>query len=360
MTVVIIIIIPLWGHALDNSSGKSSTSIQDQEIKSPWLAIPTVSSDPKLGTNLGAMAAYMHRFDPDSPVSMMGIMGKYSNTDSVVYSLFANTYFNHDQQRMLLFYAQGKIKNAYHYDLGEEGLDLRTNDDLNMAFVRFTQRVIDDWFTGLQYTNTAYMITGRDELSQGVIDALDLTGHSSNALGLVISFDNRDNQQSASTGNQFVLHNFAYREKLGGKDEFDAYMLEYSHYISHGEKNVLAFRTKGRWSNDAPNSGYSSMELRGYVRGQYLAEHSTFIELDERYTLKNNWGLTAFAGIGCLYGDNVIGNKQHCDSSDNLYPAIGAGISYLLKPKEKIVIRAEYAVGKDDNYGFYLKLGQPF
>ena len=36
------------------------------------------------------------------------------------------------------------------------------------------------------------------------------------------------------------------------------------------------------------------------------------------------------------------------------------GVTYMLKPSEKMVIRAEYALGKSDNSAFYLKFGQPF
>ena len=50
---------------------------------------------------------------------------------------------------------------------------------------------------------------------------------------------------------------------------------------------------------------------------------------------------------------------QDFDSEDQLFPALGAGLTYQLND-EKMIVRAEFAVGKDDNYGFYLKFGQPF
>jgi hypothetical protein len=43
----------------------------DTETKeSPWILIPTLSVDPKLGTSFGVMGGYIHQFDPLSTPSM--------------------------------------------------------------------------------------------------------------------------------------------------------------------------------------------------------------------------------------------------------------------------------------------------
>jgi len=42
------------------------------------------------------------------------------------------------------------------------------------------------------------------------------------------------------------------------------------------------------------------------------------------------------------------------------FPNAGVGVQYVLKKREGIVVNLEYAVGKDDNYGFYIKLGYGF
>jgi hypothetical protein len=44
----------------------------------------------------------------------------------------------------------------------------------------------------------------------------------------------------------------------------------------------------------------------------------------------------------------------------NLYPDYGAGVQYVLKRREGIVLNLEYAGGKDGNYGVYLKLGYSY
>lgn len=76
---------------IENQTG-SETASQDKK-QSPWLLTPTLSSDPKLGTSLGFVGAYLKNFDETSPVSAFGIGGTYSSTDSQVLALFTKPIF---------------------------------------------------------------------------------------------------------------------------------------------------------------------------------------------------------------------------------------------------------------------------
>lgn len=62
-----------------------------------------------------------------------------------------------------------------------------------------------------------------------------------------------------------------------------------------------------------------------------------------------------FASLGCLYSE-----VNDCGDGDALYPMAGGGIIFNLKPDAGIVMRLEYAQGKDDNSATYLSLGHPF
>ena len=62
---------------------------------------------------------------------------------------------------------------------------------------------------------------------------------------------------------------------------------------------------------------------------------------------------------GDIYYVSGLNGDDTKDGSDRLFPAGGAGIFYQLND-EKMVVRADFAIGKDGNRGFYLKFGQPF
>ena len=61
----------------------STSHAQDAvpEKESPWLLVPSLSSDPKLGTSVGFMGGYIHQFDPDSTESLFILSTTYSNND---------------------------------------------------------------------------------------------------------------------------------------------------------------------------------------------------------------------------------------------------------------------------------------
>ncbi len=345
----------LLAFACELHAEASSSDSHNNEKSSPWLAAPLISSDPKVGTSLGALGAYLHDFDEESPVSMFGLGAIYSNTDSYGGGLFAQTYFDKDTQRLTAFAGGGKIRNDYSDFLGS-GLPVQTTDDLHIFGARYYHLLSNsNWYIGPQAISTNYAIYGGDIFSKAVLELTGLTGFDSNGIGLAILYDSLDNQNSPAKGQQLTLHNIAYRKTFGGDVSFDSYQADYQKYFTHNGNFVLGFHTAGRWTNNAPTSGYSSINMRGYVRGQNLAENMIMFEFDERIPFTRRWGGTLFTGVTCLYG---TGKK--CSDSSNLFPMIGGGITFVIKPEDKIIMRAEYAKGKGDNSGFYLTFGQPF
>ena len=75
------------------------------------------------------------------------------------------------------------------------------------------------------------------------------------------------------------------------------------------------------------------------------------LEVEERLSFNARWGATIFAGAGGLYGDSPAPLDR------TVYPMIGAGLHFVLKPAQRMNVNLEYAQGIGDNRGFYLKLG---
>jgi hypothetical protein len=79
------------------------------------------------------------------------------------------------------------------------------------------------------------------------------------------------------------------------------------------------------------------------------------LEGEERFRLRERWTATLFGGAACLYGGGVT-----CSDKVNIYPTVGAGVQYVLKPEVGIVMNLEFAQGKDGNRGVYLKMGYSY
>lgn len=322
--------------------------------QSPWLLLPIFSSNPKLGTSLGALGAYLHYFDEESKPSMFGVTAQYTSTGSTVGGAFAKASFGADHHRLTAFAGGGKIKNDYDDFLGT-GIPFKTEDNLTAVGARYLYRVKDAWFVGLQGVYTNYLMVGQTALDEQILNVLGLTGFRSGGGGIVAMHDSRDNEYSPTRGWVLNLNNIAYREWLGGSQDFDVYRLDLKGYWEHGRGNVLAVRENNHWTFNAPRSAYAAVSLRGYKMGQYLGEYMSSLEAEERFRIAQRWTATLYTGVACLYG-----NGGKCTDRANLYPALGAGIQFVLKPKEGIVANLQYAKGEGDNSGVYLNLGYGF
>lgn len=324
------------------------------EKRSPWLLAPVFNSNPKLGTSLGALGGYLHYFDEKSRPSIFAVTGQYTSTDSIVAGAFARTSFDEDRQRLIAALAYGNIKNDYDNYLGT-GVPLKNDAELKSFIARYLYRVKDEWFLGVQGVYQNFFIGGQSEFDDQVLNFLGVVPFQSAGVGLVVYRDSRDDENMPTRGSLFNVNNVAYRESLGSDDDFDVYRVDIRYFLEHGKANVFAVRQLNHFTHDAPAAARAPVQLRGYKIGQFNADYMSSIEAEERLRLGQRWTATIFAGVACLYGGGL-----DCSDSKNLYPAAGAGVQYILKPKEGIVLNLEYAAGKEGSYGVYLKLGYAY
>jgi outer membrane protein assembly factor BamA len=322
--------------------------------KSPWLLMPIFQSNPKLGTSFGALAGYVHLFDEKSRPSIFALMGQYTSTDSIVAGAQARTSFDEDRQRIVAGMMYGYVKNDYSDYLGT-GVPLQSNAEVRGIIARYLYRIHGNWFIGVQGLYQNFGISGETAFDDMVLDVLGVAPYKSGGLGLVAQYDSRDNENSPTQGWLLNINNIAYRESLGGENDFDVIRGDFRYYMPHGQGNVLAVRQLNHFTEDAPTQVNAPVQLRGYKIGQYNGKYMSQIEIEERYRFAEKWTASVFLGVACTYG----GGKS-CSDSENLYPAGGGGVQYALKPKEGIVLNLEYAAGKDSNYGFYLKMGYAY
>jgi hypothetical protein len=310
---------------------------------SPWVLLPQFSNNPKLGTSVGGFAGYLKKFDAKSQVSVFGASAQYTSTDSATAAVFARTSFGEDHHRITALAVSGLVKNDYDDFLGT-GAPLKSEDHIRSFVGRYLYRVTDDWFLGAQALATNYQIVGQTALDDDLIGLLGLTGFEAGGVGLVLYHDSRDLQDAPKKGWLFNLNNIAYRQSIEGSNDFDVYRADYRQFWSHGDGHVLAVRQSNQWTRDAP---------RGYTMGEYLGKSMSSIEVEERHRIAERWTATLFAGVACLYG----GSRGGCSGSENIFPSVGVGVQYILKPVQGIVANLEFAAGKDGNKAVLFKMG---
>ena len=331
----------------------------------PWLITPTLSADPKLGANVGGLIAYLKKLDAESTPSMTGLTVSYSDTDSMTGALFSQLYWKADTRRLSALAAGAEINNEYDDFLGT-GQTVETQDNVHTFGFRYLHRLRPGgWFVGVQGISTNYAV-GADGILEGALNQIGLSGFDATGLGLVFQLDTMNNQRDPSDGHLHTLHNFAYRESLGGETSFDVAYADLRWYRSierfsvgkSGRSPVIAIQLKSRFTADAPRSGYSSVNLPGYTMGNYLSRHYSHVLVDARIPLKGKLGLVAFGGVGCQFGEDIAGRNLSC--GDATFPSVGVGVSYMLKAEASVLIRLEIAKGKSDNEALYLRFGHSF
>ncbi|WP_157359882.1 hypothetical protein [Caldimonas brevitalea] len=316
------------------------------------MLLPTFSNNPKLGTSLGVLAGYLRKFDAQSQVSIFGANAQYTSTDSATAVMFARTSFGADQHRLMVLAVGGRVRNDYDDFLGT-GVPLQSEDRIRAFVARYLYRVKDNWFVGAQALATNYQIVGQAALDDELLGLLGLTGFAAGGVGLVLYHDSRDLQDAPKQGWVFNFNSVAYRQNIEGSNDFEMYRLDYRHFWSHGDGHVLAVHQSNQWTRDAPPAASAPVLLRGYTLGEYLGKSMSSIEVEERHRFAARWTATFFAGVACLYG----GSRGGCSGSNNLFPTIGAGVQYILKPAQGIVANLEAAAGKDGNKALLFKMG---
>src|SRR4051812_25073212 len=337
-----------WAYAEQPSPDASAQAAAD--APSPWLLVPVFSSSPKLGTSIGGLGAYLKTFDAGSRLSIFGVMYQYSSTHSQIASVFARTSFGADHHRIVALTAVGYIKNDYADYLGT-GQPLKTDDDLKAVAARYLFRAKGNWFIGAQGNAANYQVLGASAEDDLVLETLGVRGFDSAAIGAVAMHDSRDNEDMPTTGWFLNVNNLAYREALGGSSSFDAYRLDLRTFWKHGGGHVLALRQNNWLTTEAPAAAQATVLLRGYKLGQYLSPYMSSLEVEERLSFNRRWGATLFSGAAALYGEAPVSLDR------SIYPTFGAGVHFVIKPAQRMLVNFEYAQGLGDSRGLYLKLG---
>ena len=322
--------------------------------ESPWIVMPLVSSNPKLGTVYGLGAALIHHFDEKSNASKFSVSAQHTTTDSTLLALSGKTSFGEDRHRLNLSLKGGRVLNDYEDYLGT-GIPLKNVEDAISLNGSYIYRTSGNWLVGPQVVFSNYQVVGQTAADDELLEGMGITGLKSGGIGISVQNDTRDNDNSPTRGYFANLNNFAYREWLGGDDNYDVYRLDLRGFWGHGGGHVLAVRQYNVWTWDAPVTAQPSPTVRGYKVGEYLGENVSSLEVEERVHIAKRWGATLFAGVSCLYGGG-----ETCADTANLYPSYGVGIQFIYRPKDGIVGNLEYARGKGDNEGLYMRGGYAF
>ena len=329
--------------------------------KGNWVPVPIPISNPTVGTGLQAVLMYLHPKTPgeeSSPNATSGLVGLYTNTDSWFVGMFHDDSWANDRFRFSGFIGYGDL-NLKYYGVGDSPFlsDNPIDYEFKMFILapKFQVRIpsTENWFGGLQY-----LFIDSDSLfktSQLLPILPDIRGHIRSAgLGLLTTFDSRDDNYYPTKGQWFEARWTNYGKSWGGDYQYNKFRTFLNHYQPVIDPVVLALRANADVSSgDAPFFDLSYLDMRGFARGRYQDNLTFSLHAEGRYKFLPRWGAVAFVETG-WYGsdwDSLL-------SSQTIY-SYGGGIRWQVTKNQKMNLGIDAAFSNDDQ-AIYVQVGESF
>ncbi|MFC1508985.1 BamA/TamA family outer membrane protein [Candidatus Omnitrophota bacterium] len=211
------------------------------------------------------------------------------------------------------------------------------------------RKIYPNLFVGVQYDYAYGKLIKTEnggQLERGLVPGSKGGGVS--GIGVNLTWDSRDNNLYPVSGSFHQFSASSYGSVLGSDFDFNSYLLDLRHYRQIFGKHIIAFQgvasiNSGRPSFQFMNNNSSlGMYLRGYSQTRFVDRNVVAFQAEYRMPLYWRFGLVAFAGFGQVA--DKIGNMEF----DEFKPSAGLGLRFALIPEQKVNLRIDIGVGKDD------------
>lgn len=322
-----------------------------------WAPVPSIISNPTLGTGLALALMYMHQReegDTGGRANVTGVAGLYTSTDSWAMGLFHSGSYFRDRFRASggLFYADFDLK---FYGIGNDSI-LRDNPiDYNAKITAFMPKLLfklgrKNWYIGPTFKFMNFDIAFDLSSLLPVLPEIRIPTRTA-GLGLVMSHDSRDNNMWASRGHFFEIEIADHGEYLDGDFDYGKIKAKFVHYVPVIDQFTFAYRLDGEViSGDAPFYDLAYVDLRGFPRGLYSDKVSVTAQVQGEWKFHRRWIAMAFGGAG-----RVSEDISELGSEDTRW-AVGSGIRYVLNEKQKLCLGVDVTYGYDE-FGVYITIG---
>ncbi len=332
-----------------------------------FIVLPIPISSPSIGTGLSVVGAVLFRTDDESKPSFVGIGAGYLDSGTWGVAFSHSTYFAKDRYRADTMF--GLVEVNYDFfgvgnEAGDSGRSIMLDQRIWGGNGQFYRRVFPNLYLGAQLwyydITTTFPLT---ELMNLFPDLEPLELQMRNVgIGALLNYDSRNSRFKPQNGMLADLVVNYGRTDLGRNshfsDDYQKVLAIANRYVGLSEKDTLAFRASlCRVWGRAPLFDIclfgTNNDLRGYSGGQYRDTAMFAVQVEYRRDLFWRLGATIFAGVGSVAPD--FGSFR----GDDLLPAGGAGLRFLVSESYGVNVSVDYARGKDSD-AIYVRIGEAF
>lgn len=338
-----------------------------------WKVIAIPFYDPSVDAGLSVVPIYSFYADESSETSStLSATLTYTRNESYYVKGNTDLLLNNDSIRLVSEFGYTYTK-----------FELLNNIDTIQEDIAFDGeayfKIHEDMYVGLGLNYSSNRYTAETRRDRALLRILGFNHEFESDTGGKISFlwDAREHYYYPYHGFLFELSYEDHGAWLGN-DKEDTYSSLFSDYrifysLSQDDNHILASKWVGRYlldADNAPSSAYTTYGRqgrdvqRGFVVGDYVASHMTNLELEYRYSIQhtssqvlNNLSIVSLAGVGKVFGNQVIGPDKSFSDSDTL-SMIGVGLRYRLMRQERINVRMDITYNNENEVLAYFSLGE--
>jgi len=353
--IILLMMLPVYLCAQEKDSSETADL--------NWFAAPIVFYSPESNLALGALGILsFHLSDSlNSKPSKIEVYGYYTLNTQYSFSTKPEIYFDDDKFYLSSYLNYSKVIDKF-YSIGNNTEEIENPDyeaRSSLVFIKFQRKISHNLNAGIVYELRNYKIIDNKEnpyLLSGLVYGSD--GGVTSGLGLVISYDSRNNIYYPENGSFYEIASTFFNEKLGSDYNYSKVSIDLRKFHKIVDEQVLGFQFFYNFIGgsapfyDIPPLG-GEIIMRGYFTGRYRDRHHFATQLEYRIRAWWKFGLVGFIGMG-----DVAGDFTKFALKDFKY-SYGAGLRFRFDDDELLDLRADVGFGKNSS-GFYFSLNQAF
>ena len=339
----------------------SAAQTENEKPFQKWAFFPVIASDAQTGLQLGALAIrFIEPSHPDDRTSTIDFIA-FGTTEGQYYAkIQPDIYFTGNKYHLNTLLSGGFWPLNF-YGIGNDTPEENETEYESTEYcirISLERELVKHAYVGAVGHFESSDVEFENDTRLDVSNLEGVTGRTKSGLGLVLSFDTRDNVNDPRDGIFIHLGSLFFEESLGSDQTFQVYHVDMNHYRGIGKNMGIAFRgciqaTRGEVPFQDLSSPDGSQLLRGIEAGRYRDRDLVGLQTEFRYPIYKRWGGTFFAETA-----QVANEFSDLESSAWKY-SVGAGLRFALNPSERFNIRLDVSY-VDEGLGLVLNIREAF
>jgi len=359
-TLLLILLLTQLGYAQEDSNKPDTVGVGGVD----WFAYPFVFFSPETNWAFGAGGIlYFSLSDKlKSKPSSVTASGFYTINEQFDITILPEIYFNHDKYLLSTKFNYGELFD-YFYGIGSTSPDIANNQYLQRNFILNVKFQLEVFNKNIKL---GPVFEGRvmDVLNTEGNPLLDSNavrgskGGTTSGLGVIASWDTRDNIFYPSKGGFHQFSATYYSKAFGSDFDYSKYLLDLRRYLSLSPNHILALQAYAIIEFGYPPFYDLALlggdkVMRGYLYGRFRDRLYYAIQAEYRLPVIWRFGFVVFGGLG------DVASELSKVTTATIKPTYGFGVRFRIDELQKLDLRVDVGYGKDTN-GIYFSVNQAF